>query len=100
MTIVSEQRRSALGTEMRRAGTRAPRGSRPGSDVHVLCTTRAEAGRGPAADVSAPSVCVYGIVSTPLALHLAGVTPGPQPDFTGETRHRALRTIFVSTPPV
>ena len=35
------------GAAVRRVGTRAPCDSRPGSQAHVLCATRAETGRGP-----------------------------------------------------
>ena len=45
------------GAAVRRVGTCAPCGNRPGSHAHVLCTTRAEAGRGPVSlrkDTAAP----------------------------------------------
>ena len=35
------------GLAVRRAGTRVPCGTRPGSQAHVLCTTRVETGRRP-----------------------------------------------------
>ena len=47
MIPVSERVGRRLARAARRAGTRAPCGSRHSSHAHVLCFTRDETGRGP-----------------------------------------------------